>query len=197
VSFAFLFDQTQESYEWALGHIKTLYNSLITTIIIRPTAIVTDCDQALRNALSVIFPDTPTLLCMWHTNKNIQQHCKAKFTTAEAYEAFFQAWLHIVRSLTSAEFKSRLTTWTTMYPGQVSEQGVVTYSMPATPDTQKGVVYITSTWLREGRKEALIQAWTNQHLHFSTTATSRLVPYFITYLLTNYLYIELKDHILY
>jgi hypothetical protein len=51
--------------------------------------ISTDCDQALRNAISVIFPEIPTLLCLWHTNKNIQQYCKGKFTSNEAYADFF------------------------------------------------------------------------------------------------------------
>ena len=51
ICFAFLPDQKEESYTWALGCIKELFNKLNTpTIIIDPSAIATDCDQALRNA---------------------------------------------------------------------------------------------------------------------------------------------------
>jgi hypothetical protein len=69
---------------------KELYSLLIpTTISLAPGAISTDYDQALRNAILAVFPDTPSLLCLWHANKNIQQYCKPKFSTIEAYKDFF------------------------------------------------------------------------------------------------------------
>ena len=80
-------NQSEEAYKWALQHLKELYNQIQPNA--SPSAISTDCDQALRNALSSIFPETPALLCLWHANKNIQQHCKAKFTTTAAYNDFF------------------------------------------------------------------------------------------------------------
>ena len=123
-------------------------------------AISTDCDQALRNALPKVFPESYALLCLWHANKNVQQHCKAKFTSIEAYNKFFQAWQGIVQSPNEAEYTSRLLQFTT------------TYSAPL---EQECVQYIQSTWLCPGRKEALVQAWTNQAPHFGVTVTSRLV----------------------
>jgi hypothetical protein len=63
VSFTFLLDQSEESYKWALTQTKELYSLLIpTTISLDPGAISTDCDQALRNTISTVFPDTPSLL---------------------------------------------------------------------------------------------------------------------------------------
>ena len=73
-----------------------------------PGSISTDCDQALRNAISTVFPESLTLLCLWHANKNIQQHCKGKFTSVEAYNDFFQAWQGIVQSLNITEYQTRL-----------------------------------------------------------------------------------------
>ena len=82
ISFAFLPDQTEESYKWALSCVKELFISLNTpTIIVGPRAISTDCDQALRNAISIVFPESLALLCAWHANKNIQQHYKPAFST--------------------------------------------------------------------------------------------------------------------
>ena len=57
-------------------------------IIIGPSAIAIDCDQALRNALSIVFPESPALLYAWHANKNVQQHCKPIFSTNKAWETF-------------------------------------------------------------------------------------------------------------
>jgi hypothetical protein len=73
-----------------------------------PGSISTGCDQALRNAILVILPESQTLLCLWHANKNIQQHGKGKFTSAEAYNDFFQAWQGVVQSPNIEEYYSRL-----------------------------------------------------------------------------------------
>jgi hypothetical protein len=158
-------DETEESYKWALTETKDLYRrvseSLPTLTRLRPRVISTDCDQALRNAIIAVFPDTPLLLCLWHANKNIQQHCKHKFSTAKAYQDFFESWLCIVRSPNISEYYSQLREFSAAYS--------------RTPETQECVEYIKKTWLKEGRKEALVQAWTNRHTHFGVTVTSRLV----------------------
>jgi hypothetical protein len=126
-----------------------------------PEAISTDCDQALRNAILKVFPSSVGLLCIWHTNKNIQQHCKSKFTSAKAWKAFLQAWQHIVRSPDITEYTSRLSQFITKYSDTIEHQECIRY--------------IQSTWLQPGRKEGLINAWTNQTTHFGATVTSRSV----------------------
>jgi hypothetical protein len=78
VAFAFLPDESEGSHQWALANLKGLFDILHPIQQPRPSVISTDCDQALRNAISSIFPETPILLCLWYANKNIQQHCKGK-----------------------------------------------------------------------------------------------------------------------
>ena len=158
VAFAFLPDQTEQSYRWALTQIEELY-SLLNIPDLVPGAISTDCDQALRNAIFDVFPNTATLLCLWHANKNIQQHCKHKFSTIEAYNTFFQAWQRITQSPNIIEYDARLRQFEAAYLGPESEC----------------VEYVKNTWLKEGRKQALVQAWTNKCTHFGITVTSRLV----------------------
>jgi hypothetical protein len=63
----------------------------------------------------VVFLESRTLLCLWHANKNIQQYCKPKFSTTEAYSEFFEAWLGIVRSLNIPEYKSKLLQFSAQY----------------------------------------------------------------------------------
>jgi hypothetical protein len=78
IAFAFLPDQSEGSYTWPLAQIRTIFKLIHPIIGLIPGSISTDCDQALRNAISTVFPDSATLLCLWHANKNIQQHCKGK-----------------------------------------------------------------------------------------------------------------------
>ena len=72
IAFASLPDQSEGSYRWALGSLKGLFNLLYPTVGISPSAVSTDCDNGLRNAISSISPESPTLLCLWHANKNVQ-----------------------------------------------------------------------------------------------------------------------------
>ena len=138
-----------------------LFNLIHPTIGLIPGSISTDCDQALRNAISAVFPESPTLLCLWHANKNIQQHCKGKFTSAETYNEFFQAWIGIVQSRDAPEYQNRLHQFSTKYSD--------------TLEHQECVHYVQDTWLSPGRVESVVQAWTNKHPHFGVTVTSRLV----------------------
>jgi len=156
--------------------LKGLFALLHPLVGISPGAVSTDCDQALRNAISSIFPESATLLCLWHANKNIQQHCKGKFNSTDAYNNFFMAWLGIVRSADISEYNSRLLQFSMEYSD--------------IPEHQACVRYIQSTWLKPGRRESLVQAWTNKHLHFGITVTSRLViPYYSLYF--NYINLNL------
>jgi transposase-like protein len=138
---------------------KTVFDLIHPIIGLIPGSISTDCDSALRNAISTVFPESPTLLCLWHANKNIQQHCKRKFTSAEAYNEFFQAWLGIVRSPDAPEYWKRLRQFKSKYSDTLERKECATY--------------VCNTWLKQGRREDLVQAWTNKYPHFGTTVTSR------------------------
>ena len=159
IAFAFLPDESEGLYSWALAKIKALYSLIHPTIGLIPGTISTDCDQALRNAISKVFPESSTVLCLWYANKNVQQYCKAKFTSAEGYNDFFKAWLSIVQSPTIPEYESRLL------------QFIIEYS--ETQEQQECVKYIQDTWLKPGRAESLVQAWTNLCTHFGIRVTSR------------------------
>jgi hypothetical protein len=135
----------------------------VVALTLAPEAISTDCDQALRNAISKVFPYSMTLLCLWHANKNVQQYCKPKFASKDTYDDFFKAWLGIIRSRDISEYDSKLLQFSTEYSD--------------TPEHQACVTYIKNTWLKLGRVESLVQAWTNKYIHFGITVTSRLVYY--------------------
>ena len=64
MAFAFLPDQTEGSYSWALAQIKGLYTLIHPIISLLPGLISTDCDQALQNTILKVFPKSVTLLCL-------------------------------------------------------------------------------------------------------------------------------------
>lgn len=94
---------------------KDLFTLLQPLVGISPGAVSTDCDQALRNAISSIFSESATLLCLWHANENIQRYCKGKFDSSDAYNNFFMAWQRIVQSRTTPEYKAELLQLSTEY----------------------------------------------------------------------------------
>jgi hypothetical protein len=166
----FLPNETEASYTWALTQIQELYSFIQPTFgfaliepLPSPGAISTDCDQALRNAISVVLSTSATLLCLWHANKNIQQHCKPKVAPIGAWDDFNKAWQGTVRSPTPTEYEHRLHQFEANYSTLL--QG------------QQCASYIKATWLKPGRKESLIQAWTNNYTHFGITVTSRYYPF--------------------
>jgi hypothetical protein len=57
---------------------------------INPKEFLMDKEDALRNAISVVFPEAENLLCIWHINKNILKNCLNKFDKREQFDYFFE-----------------------------------------------------------------------------------------------------------
>ncbi|CAG8659786.1 33871_t:CDS:1, partial [Racocetra persica] len=66
--------EDEEYYKWALTRIVRLFEG-----ISKPGVIVTDRELSLMNALRIVFPNSTTLLCIWHINKNVLKNCKSQF----------------------------------------------------------------------------------------------------------------------
>lgn len=73
VAVVFLQSEEEASYQWALRVFKRMKEQHQI-----PDAVVcfTDQEVALINALEVVFPETPTLLCLWHIMKNVSAYAK-------------------------------------------------------------------------------------------------------------------------
>ena len=80
------------------------------------------------------------MLYAWHINKNIQQHCKGKFDTIEAWETFISTWQGIIQAKTKEEYEEKLLRFLTAYSDSQSDC----------------IKYIKKTWLIPGQKEALV-----------------------------------------
>lgn len=70
IAFAFLSGETDEDYSWALQHLRSLYERDL------PSVVLTDRCLAAINAAATWFPLSKGLLCTWHVNKAVLQHCR-------------------------------------------------------------------------------------------------------------------------
>jgi hypothetical protein len=59
-------------YLWLMKYLKKLY---IKLELEDPASIATDTEQALVTAIRRVFPTSKHLLCVWHVNKCVEEHC--------------------------------------------------------------------------------------------------------------------------
>ena len=82
ITFAFQMKKMEENYTFMMNHLKAL---LISLDLFNPHIILTDCEKALMNSLSAVYPHINNLICLWHINKNVLTYIK-KDTTLSAQE---------------------------------------------------------------------------------------------------------------
>lgn len=70
-----------------------------------PRVIVTDRDLALVGACRAEFPEAYKLLCRWHIEQNILQHCRNRCISLEDYEPIKWRWDHMIKAPTRRDFK--------------------------------------------------------------------------------------------
>jgi len=145
--FAFLREETEESYTWALKQLAA---------IVQPTVLCTDRELALMNSIAAVFPTCRNLLCVWHINKNIATNCKKYFENGEEWNCFLAAWNRLVHSSSEARLVQDLAAFQEAY--------LVTY-----PDA---LAYINTTWMPH--KAKFVACYTNDCPHFGSSTTSRV-----------------------
>ncbi len=74
VAFSFIKSEAEEDYRWVL-------EQLTAHVTCTPAVVVTDCDQALSNALSNVISQCVHILCRWHIRRSILSRVKRHFTT--------------------------------------------------------------------------------------------------------------------
>jgi hypothetical protein len=67
---------------------------------------MTDNEVALKNAISVVFPDSINLLCIWHMNKNILKNCLDYFDCRSDFDEFMADWNQVLYCSTEQSFIS-------------------------------------------------------------------------------------------
>lgn len=131
---------------------------------------MSDNEEALRAACTEVWPAVPQLLCLWHINKNVQDHLQKHFkrvngpfdpNEAERTEQvrqrdeFMQAWVSLNYAKTEAQYEER---WTAIRQ-KYRQYGVLIH-------------YIES--VQYPQRTRVAAAWTSQYRHFGHTTTSKL-----------------------
>jgi hypothetical protein len=161
VAFSFIKSEAEEDYRWVL-------EQLLSHLLSAPGIFVTDCDQALSNALSVIFPGVPHLLRHQHIRRNVLSRCKRVFSTRRRSERLnsepataddevnnvMQAWDRVSFAATVPAFQEEWRSFQRRYRREAAF-----------------LDYLRDTWLPV--KEKLMAAWVDEVLHLGTTTMSR------------------------
>ena len=97
--FSFLQKEEEGDYEWALKKFQNILG-----VDRHPLVMVTDREQALLNAIKVIFPSIGHLLCLWHIEKNILSKCMVKFEKEKDWKLFLSSWTNLIESPDESTF---------------------------------------------------------------------------------------------
>lgn len=151
ICFEFTAGQDEEDCVQSLELLKEMLGNQV-----EPGVILVDKAEAMRKAIDRVFPDWVYLLCIWHANKSVSQHCKGNFG-ADEWERFMKDWTKIIYSSTKEEYQDSV------------EHLQSTWSDEHLDD----VAYIEANWLIPRNRDRIVFAWTNRHLHLGNTATSR------------------------
>ncbi len=118
-----------------------------------------DGEQASKNASDIVFPNTPTMLCVWHVNQCVLANCKSVFEKGEDWIEFYSLWRTLISLPTIEQFEESWLNFYTRY---------------STPKTQRCLDYLQKEWLKDGQKQRLLSAYTDYYLHFGLRTTSRV-----------------------
>lgn len=155
VAMCFLQSKVTAQYEWALTQLKEVIyqNKNANSTVKMPQTFATDAEQALSNAIGMIFPDATHILCVWQININVAKHCKSKFTEPEWTE-FMKIWNNFVASDTTVDYNINLDLVTKM------------------AKAHNVFDYLQTTWLHRSKK--FVTLFTSSTPHFGNSSTSRV-----------------------
>lgn len=154
--------EKEEDFIWALSRLRELQRR---DAIDEPNVIVTDRDLACMNALDVVFPTTPKLLCRWHINRNVLAKTRLefgqiavenpapsqdKFCNSPATDLFMSTFYAAVDSATESEFNSKCL--------QLRQISAVLSA------------YLDRHWWKY--KARIVRCWTDCYKHFGYQTTS-------------------------
>jgi hypothetical protein len=72
LGFAFIANERQPTYETVLEFLAEVYEESKVDID-SPSTILTDKEPSLINAINAVFPETNTIICIWHINMNLMK----------------------------------------------------------------------------------------------------------------------------
>lgn len=155
VGFAFMKHESTFYYRWCMKILRNIFG--ICDVYGKPL-ILTDKENALIAAIEEVIPgEAIYMLCQWHIHKNILMHVTKAFgDDVEDMAKWNQAWFAVLNASTEVEYLA-------------AEEDLL-FLEPT--DTPEPLFDVHKEWLKDGKQEKFVKAWTDKHLHFSHKATS-------------------------
>ncbi|KAI7944950.1 hypothetical protein MJO28_010645 [Puccinia striiformis f. sp. tritici] len=147
IAFCFLSAETKGDYSWALEQLLSSMDNQ------SPSVFVTDNEQALINAINLVFPDSSHHLCTWHVWNNIDSNCSKSFKSDKEFTTFKNAWTTLIQSPSEADYHKNFTNLSMTWNPQTSDYVL------------KNIIPL---------KEKIVAYCINKHPHFGNTVTSRV-----------------------
>ncbi|KAI3779313.1 hypothetical protein L2E82_08985 [Cichorium intybus] len=95
---ALLENEKEETFQWLFEHfLKCMFNKY-------PSAIITDQDKAISNAIKKVFPNTRHRYCAWHIKKHELEHLRPLVARYSDFQEYYRQW---VKSDTIEEFEKK------------------------------------------------------------------------------------------
>jgi hypothetical protein len=123
---------------------------------VRPSVIMSDCDQAQIAALRIVYPQSQILLCQWHVLRTMRSH----FVT----DQFNELWDKIKAWVNTEDLSEFFTLWDEISSDPSVPQSVVQYlttEWMQAPHMWSTVARKNRSIFEEGDTNMLIEAYVN------------------------------------
>jgi len=91
-AFVLMSTKREKNFTWALQRLRGFF----FRGDVYPTVIVSDKNLALMNAIEIVFLEACSLLCRFHTKKNVKAKCKMLVHPREAWDVVMKAWTIVI-----------------------------------------------------------------------------------------------------
>jgi hypothetical protein len=163
VATAFLEDETEESFVWALEMINKATGNLV------PRVVFTDSDPAMSNAISLIYPSSAHCLCLFHIDLNLKKNLRSKLTT-QVFHEFRKDFFQCRNTLSPAIFESR---WQNLKKKYSSVSGYLNRQLDPLK-TKWAVCYINIQFTAGANSTQRVESL-NKKVHDSVNSCSSLL----------------------
>lgn len=173
VGLGFISNEQEESFHFILRGLQKVYTDLN---LLGPETVFIDKDNALINALELVFPATKVLLCIWHINKNILS--KAKFAIQRALIGSINISNPGFLAAVNEKWKEMLSRWMkVVYASTVSDKLAAWNDFKTQYNSEifhDILTYVEKEWLDNITAKRFLSCYTKHYLTFGNIATSRI-----------------------
>ncbi|KAG2195514.1 hypothetical protein INT47_002710, partial [Mucor saturninus] len=166
VAAAFVNSETEGTYQWILEELREAVWPTETSFKL-PSVIVTDNEQALRNAIETVFPESQHLLCSWHLWNTMSTKLAIGKIASVEYN------LRIAEA--ESEFKAMMNSsdLTSFQKASDHFQQIITTVGYFKENEQIALSYLRDVLMKEDEMKRWAGFYANQHVHMGNRTSGR------------------------